>query len=523
VGAGIALVLLIRPANLDPGSNVGSTGSPFVDLNALLRDVQDLDAPVVITPEVSRIMTREESSSIEESPTEDDPPQTIEEQDPDAPFFITPQVSIPIEKDAGRTEPLRDATPRLESKKTKALTKLPTSISSYDPKQKPLIDLKGHKPSTTAVDVHLIIDATVEQSSGAQSKFLLDGLERSPLTNVVGMTFLNPNMHQVSIGRRTLKPLVYLVDWGSMLRDCHRLYRVLDQLQRKPEDYVLLADFSGSTRQSRCDHLFPDDPNLRLVKRSIVKGRHYDRAAKVIREGKIVPNSGSGSPGGLVKTAALVVRERFVAAMLNITKDRSPLQSTRNIDVCCFWKQGDNSHYGFWRRDVSNFLEKLGNSSNYSTLIDVVVNDQVGMDAGNIQLKYVKALLNCKITVVAQRDEWTDHYRLYESMASGALVLTDRMRTPPRGLKNKTNVLVYDSLESLADLIHFYLDHDKKRLSLARRGMELALGRFRSWHRVEELLFGSPISQVDKPYSEAPRKMIRPQISLIDGDVIVPT
>ena len=199
------------------------------------------------------------------------------------------------------------------------------------------------------------------------------------------------------------------------------------------------------------------------------------------------------------------------------------MKSTRRTDLCFFWKPGDYSHYGFWRRDVSNFVKRVGKSSKYTTLVDVIANDEEGMVLGNIQLKYIKTLLHCKLVVIAQRDEWEDHYRLYESLASGALVLMDSMLAPPEGLRNKTNVLIYDSLESLERLIHYGLERDSRRQSIAKRGMQLALGRYRSWHRVEQLLFGQPLFQVDQPLVDAPPKMTRPQISLVDGDVAVST
>ena len=478
---GLTIICVVGPTNnTDLGGSLAfSSESPF-DLGRLIDDVQDvvdytMDAPILLNTNMTVKKKKEEQ--------------------------LLPVVSS----------------------KSVTLTR-PNSTSSYDPARKPLFVISKHKTNKVAVDVHLILDVSSTPSVGPVAKFLLDGLDRSPYTNVVEVTFLNPDMQRVAVAKRTVNPLVWMVDWGSMLRDCHRLQRVLEKLKRQPQDYVVLADFSASLRQSRCDHLFPDDPKVRLVKRSIVENRHYDAAKGVIHQGHIAPNSGSGSPGGLVQTTSLVVRERFVAAMLNITENKSPLKVSRDIDICFLWRPGANAHYGFWRRDVSRYLKKFGAASKYTTLVDVIADDYNGMNAGNLQLHYIKTLLRCKIVVVAQRDEWADHYRLYESLASGALVFTDPMLAPPPGLKNKTNIVVYDDLKSLGESIHYFLEHKDRRRSVAKRGMELALGRYRSWHRVEELLFGSPKTHVgDNVLALPPPKKVRAELSIVDGDTVAYT
>lgn len=408
-------------------------------------------------------------------------------------------------------------------------------LATYEPFRHPLLGLPRNDSDSSqllkvpqpAVDVHLIVDIASGESVGPQSKFFLDGTERSPYTNLVGMTFLNPNIHRVKLAERSrgTRPMVWVVDWGSMLRDCHRLQRALEKHERKKDEYVLLMDFSGSTRQSKCDSYFQDDSRVRLAKRSVIANRHYDHQFRMIHMGEVAFNSArlKSNTSEPVMQASLVARERFVAALLNNSRDRNPMKSSRHDDVCFFWKRGDYSHYGFWRRDVSNFVEHFGKTTSYTTLVDVVSDDEEGMEMGNIQLKFIKALLHCKIVVVAQRDEWEDHYRLYESLASGALVMSDPMLAPPEGLRNKTNIIIYDSLKSLEQLIRFHLENDSRRKSIARRGMELALGRYRSWHRVEQLFFGQPLHQVDRPFDEPPDKMTRPQISLADGDAPVPT
>lgn len=378
------------------------------------------------------------------------------------------------------------------------------SISSYNSTMYPLIRGKSSNPKP--VDVHFVVDVSEGIAVAPPSKFLLDGIERSSYTNVASMTFLNPKLKTVEIAGRANEKLIWLIDWGSMHRDCHRLEKVLTSLERNPKEKVLLADYTGSTRQTQCDFW---DENVRVAKRSIVTGRHYDHKKKSINPGKIAINEGMSKDLPVLR-APLAVRERFVTALKDNSRGRNPMKSKRTTDVCFFWKEGDYSHYGFWRRDVSNFIKELGKSGKFKTHVDIAANDVDGMEIGNLQLNYVDELLDCKMVVIAQRDEWEDHYRLYESLASGALVLMDTMLAIPAGLKNKTNVAIYDDLESLQSQLKFYLKEENRRVSIARRGMELALGYYRAWHRIEELIFGRPLTLVNKAYEEAPDKAPRP-------------
>ena len=110
--------------------------------------------------------------------------------------------------------------------------------------------------------------------------------------------------------------------------------------------------------------------------------------------------------------------------------------------------------------------------------------------------------------VITQRDEWEDHYRLMESLASGALVMTDPMVALPAGLIDNVNIIVYNSTKTLKELIKYYLkpENKKQRKRIALNGYKLVMGRHRCWHRLEELLFGRPLTNVDQPDAEAPEK-----------------
>jgi spore maturation protein CgeB len=95
-----------------------------------------------------------------------------------------------------------------------------------------------------------------------------------------------------------------------------------------------------------------------------------------------------------------------------------------------------------------------------------------------------------------------------ESLASGALVMSDKMLAMPAGLVDKVNVIVYDSPAELKKLVRYYLqpENEKERRRIALEGFKLVMGRHRCWHRLEELIFGQPMTSVYKPYELAPKK-----------------
>ena len=91
-------------------------------------------------------------------------------------------------------------------------------------------------------------------------------------------------------------------------------------------------------------------------------------------------------------------------------------------------------------------------------------------------------------------------------MASGALVMSEVMAAPPSGLVNGTNVVLYDSPDSLRRLVLYYLEREDERRMIAQRGQKLALGLHRSWHGLERVLFGQPMTRALEPFARAPKR-----------------
>ncbi|CAJ1968801.1 unnamed protein product [Cylindrotheca closterium] len=100
-------------------------------------------------------------------------------------------------------------------------------------------------------------------------------------------------------------------------------------------------------------------------------------------------------------------------------------------------------------------------------------------------------MLTTKIVVVTQRDEWEGHYRLYEALLSGAMVMSDQMLILSRLglLENGTSVIEFDSETSLISLAQYYLDHNSERQAIAARGRQIAMSRHRSSCNIWNMLF----------------------------------
>jgi hypothetical protein len=430
-------------------------------------------------------------------------------------------------------------------------------LSRYKPSNSPVI-LDGWNRT---VQVHLIVDITGSANVDPASKLLLAAVERSEYIQLSAVTFVRPSMNTIEVfPRKTNLPFLYLIDWGSMDRDCHRLQLVLDNLGKQEksheeeeieESYIFLVDFSGSTRRTGCSNLFAtskgvdtgvdassssqseisyartnDMKRIRLAKRSIVQNRYYDHASKEMHMGELLPNQWDHVPLDYDKPilhSPIALRESFVMSIHNITKGNMVSRGLRRpIDVGYFWKSGDYSHYSFYRRDVAKVVKTLHHSTIdkktgklMENQVQIVYSDEKGMEAGNVQYKYTWDLLKCKIVVITQRDEWEDHYRLMESLASGALVMTDPMVALPAGLVDTVNIIMYDNPKMLKELIKYYLkpENEKERRSIAHKGYKLAMGRHRCWHRLEELLFGSPLTNVDQHNAPAPEKEEQPDSS----------
>ena len=159
------------------------------------------------------------------------------------------------------------------------------------------------------------------------------------------------------------------------------------------------------------------------------------------------------------------------------------------------WKK-DKKKTKHQRNDLGSNAEICNQNNNNSSNSNSNVTFFLGI-AGQInkvgrsyvQDEYFEIMLGTKIVVISQRDQWEDHWRFMEALATGPLVMTDPMSYLPHGLVDGESVVVYRSLEELKRNILYYLEHEEERLRIAYKGHHAAIDHHRSWHDLERLIF----------------------------------
>jgi hypothetical protein len=276
--------------------------------------------------------------------------------------------------------------------------------------------------------------------------------------------------------------------------------------------------------------------NIHYWKRSIVQGRRWNNVTQTIDLGHIMSHV-DGMP---VKFLPYVVRSDVVDGITNVVrslfqdKERNgrgdsvftvhtsmqhDMQARALTDYLVTKdRPGDVVHY--WPINGSKGGISRGNRE-HDTSIFRTVTSQTLLDMSHapynipnvlcdirgsagrrgrakVTSDYVESMLHYKIIVVVQRDEWEGHIRLWEAMISGAMVIHDRILAMPLGLEDKVNIVFFDTLEELKQKVVYYLKHTRERLDIARRGRQLAMCQHRSWHRLEQVIFGRTISSCDE-------------------------
>jgi len=206
------------------------------------------------------------------------------------------------------------------------------------------------------------------------------------------------------------------------------------------------------------------------------------------------------------------------ASVLTGFAKHPPPHTHRPVDVIHLWNAEDTADAGNFRSMVSKTLNKLNGKMIYPInetqsaapivrgpsltpqrpiVASTKIQGNLGSKGRNgVDERYVTALLSAKIVVVTQRDEWEDHYRLFEAMAHGPLVIHDAMLAAPVGVEDGKSIVFFHNITDLRRKIRYYLQHEEDRMVIAQNGWMIAMGRHRSWHRMEGIIFGCPLTGV---------------------------
>jgi hypothetical protein len=166
--------------------------------------------------------------------------------------------------------------------------------------------------------------------------------------------------------------------------------------------------------------------------------------------------------------------------------------SRRTMDVAHFWDVEPGDPYGQLRNRVTQTLRQMMTAENVTGTAGLV-SERRAVGRRSVAAGYVRALARHKIVVVAQRDQWEDHLRLYEALISGALVLSDPITHMPCGLADGTSIVIYHSLDDLRSKVRYYLTKGRgrwDRLGIAQAGMRAALDHHSPGSHMARLMVG---------------------------------
>lgn len=271
---------------------------------------------------------------------------------------------------------------------------------------------------------------------------------------------------------------------------------------------IFVVDFTDQRTYYRCKGLeaIVGQEFVIYSKRSVVVDRVWNKnwvslGKKVLEKDNVT-----------YERMPLIVRTDIVETLNDVLQSRGIKLSDaiekveRSVDIAHYWPSDGKSGIGRFQRELRTKVSRTLDdqlSSKYKVFCGVTgTADRQGRRKP--QLSYIEHMLNTKIVVVTQRDEWEGHYRLYEALVSGAMVMSDQMLILPRlGLENGTSIIEFDSAKRLVSLAEYYLQHEEQRQAIAAKGRHVAMSQHRSWHRMEEIVFGrivTPCTATECPY-----------------------
>lgn len=371
----------------------------------------------------------------------------------------------------------------------------------------------------------------------AAQHFVLDGIRHSPFLQLISE---QEGGHKYCCNEDSTN-IVWLVStsniWPKPGFWCHRLDDSIHEAQNLRRNHSKAATPTSSTTSPLywpihllnwvdehttypCHRAFlSTPPTFYYHKRSVVRDRHWNSTTNQTEPGHVqnYGNNWTHFSAAPVHHIPFCVRSDLVQALENLTRTEFNYSSqlpfvdwniesasswNRSIDVAHFWPaRGPGVDRGKYEplsqlRDTVSLTLEERMQQQYVVFAGLAGEAQHN-GRSTVHMEYPRRLLQSKIVVVAQKDVWEDHYRLMEALVSGAMVLSDVMLTLPQGLEDGKSLRFYHNQSHLCDLVDYYLQHDSGRVRIAREGRQVAMRRHRSWHRMEEVVFGRILS-VDK-------------------------
>jgi hypothetical protein len=183
-------------------------------------------------------------------------------------------------------------------------------------------------------------------------------------------------------------------------------------------------------------------------------------------------------------------------------------QLPRPMDVRTFWNASVCNMHCAFRDHISEIVASV--PQRHPNLGIQTNTDVIGfihnVGRNRVHPGFIHGLMTTKIIVLAQRDRWEGHSRLYETLLSGALVMSDPQTYWPYGTIDGENIVVYHSWVDLELKILYYLDpkNEEERMRIGQRGRETALTYHRSWQQSERLFLNDMTYRNDYGLSNKP-------------------
>ena len=361
---------------------------------------------------------------------------------------------------------------------------------------------------------------------GPTQHVFLDGMETSEYLELTyTCIFGKPCLEDMTATNTTVD--LWLID-GNGVKSRAEPNDVMHQLLdiANPSFQILFVDYSDRLvpRSGFMKHHYADlseekfqQSHMRFAIRGIVKGRNFRN--NYIALGKILKPSYEDflyTKAGLPFHTPFAVRSDIANSIQDMLGNLTTKSTTtspipyhpsdcldRPLDIIHLWEILLPSKRNDFRNLVTSKVSTMANlthpleNERQLRVIAGLRGDRAHLGRWGVSVEYVKTLLDAKIVVVAQRDQWEDHFRLFEALSSGAMVLMDEMLSLPHTLEDGESVVFFRSLDDLQEKAMYYLEHTEERLAIARKGWEISMTAHRSWHRLEEMLFGKALTKTN--------------------------
>lgn len=180
---------------------------------------------------------------------------------------------------------------------------------------------------------------------------------------------------------------------------------------------------------------------------------------------------------------------------LTVTPDYTSYQSYTQSGINALWWThfaDTRIHYPMPNVDieyVATTTRGMGGSEFLDTLT-IHSDGMVGNKNGMIGIEH--SIFLQKGLMVVQNSRWGEiTRRIFEAMACGKMVLTDRLHESKKLHElfvDKQDIVYYDSLEDCINLINYYTEHHEERENIARNGKLKVDNGHTQVHRVDTLL-----------------------------------